>query len=1674
MKINNPLKVMLLTHKSCCIPNTSISRLIVSLFFLATSITYSQQTTWRLDNVTFNSGATATGSFDFDASTSTYSNINIAIANSPNYGTAVFNNSISASSNASITQFFTQIAPDLTGTPTLILAYTQALDSGNNTIDIVSGISSFLATCNTADCVGGGIAPFEDVVSGRVIKNTPPMAVCQNITITLDNSGNASITPSNIDGGSTDDTPGFALALDKTDFACTDLGANLVTLTITDINGLSDSCTATVTIVDNNAPELTSVTDVTTNTVSGECFANVTVPSPVVSDNCSFTITNSITGTSDASGLYPLGTTLVEWTATDPSGNSLTFVQTLQVNDNEAPAIVCSADITVSSDLGMCNANVTIPSPTVTDNCTFSSPSLINDFNGTSNASGIYPVGTTTVTWTATDVDGNSASCTQLITVNDTEAPTISCPAQIITDIDPGICSATVTVPSPTFSDNCSVTVTNDYTGTADASGSYPEGLTRVTWTATDASGNSTSCVQEIIVNDPEPPVANCSSDIMIANDPGMCNAMVTVPAPTVSDNCLIASVINDYTGTSDASGTYPLGTTVVTWTVTDDGGRTSTCTQQITVNNSIAPTISCAIDITVNNDAGQCNAMVNVPTPSASDDCSAVTLTNDFNGTSDASGTYPIGTTIVTWTAMDTSGNSSSCVQSIIVTESVVPTISCPADINLSCPGQVNFASPTTSDDCGFPAVPTTVPGFTLFGSFGDSTYFISDAAMTGPEAFALAQANNYDLLTINSMDENDYIYQAQQSLPSNVGIFLGYNDLATEGSFAWQSGQPNFFENWRPGNPNSALGEEDYVVFNVEKWYDVSAALTFPVVIEFHDYSSGRPIQVAGLPPGSVFTGTTVNTFFSKDIGGNTNTCSFTITSEDTTAPTISCSPDIVVNVNPNACTAGVSVPMPTLGDDCGTTLIPTTSRVPYDFNTQRELVDTLAFLSNMSTTAEDVVLRISFSGDHDDFGAQENFILSGPDNVMLLNMSAELCTRAERDIIVPMSTWNSWITTYGSDLIFTLQGKSNVHKDMCPDSPSYFQIDVISQGSLLLTNDFTGLVGASGIYPIGTTTVSWTVTDLAGNSSTCTQTVTVNETTAPNISCPANISVNNDSGLCSAVVNYQMPTVIDNCTLFTNSLQNVLNNFNQSHQLVTSLIPSPFDFAMDGDNGVNGHRIDDGLAFTEIGGGADMYDEGNLIGTDLNAGPISYSDNSIIASSAFGTNGAFFTRKVKNMWLLAADLDNVNSFNITGSLGADGNGAADGFTSTITVGGVNYNLFVKRVREITVPSFFESDPSVNHLVIIPENSNATQNFSNDTSSDQHQVTGLSGTTRMYYLLFAGLNSGLVDNASMEAIATSFITNMFIIPGNLQQTAGLPSGSAFPFGTTTNTFVATDASGNQSTCSFTVTVSDTSGNCNVFASPKAYLQGSALNSTIATDGLMRDDLRVGNYIPLNTPYSDGATIDSSVLSVTGADAIVDWVWVELRDATTNTMVIDSQSALLQRDSDVVALDGTSPLAFNQPVGNYHVAIKHRNHLGIMSSSAIGLNSSATLMDFTDGSTATFGTYAQTSFGMPTGVQGMWSGNANGDNEVIFLNTGAESVQIKQRVLDVSAVESPFEASVFYKPQGYYDEDVNMDGELIFLNAGNELLLIKDNVLNHPGNAVFNSVFYRILEQLP
>lgn len=246
------------------------------------------------------------------------------------------------------------------------------------------------------------------------------------------------------------------------------------------------------------------------------------------------------------------------------------------------------------------------------------------------------------------------------------------------------------------------------------------------------------------------------------------------------------------------------------------------------------------------------------------------------------------------------------------------------------------------------------------------------------------------------------------------------------------------------------------------------------------------------------------------------------------------------------------------------------------------------------------------------------------------------------------------------------------------------------------------------------------------------------------------------------------------------------------------------------------------------------------------------------------------------------------------------------------------------------------------------------------------------------------------------------------------------------------------------------------------VTLSAKVWLDGPYHAAT----GLMRDDLRATSRLPLSEPYAamgfthasggGGEQMNPAVLTVTGSDAIVDWVFLELRSTAAPFNVLATRSALLQRDGDIVGTDGVSPVTFQAAPGSYRIAVRHRNHLGIMTNTSVALGSSTTVVDLRTAATACYGTNARKT--LATGVLGLWAGNTVGDDRLLYAGANND----RDPILVVIGGITP--TSVI---AGYYREDVNLSGDVQYTGAGND----RDLILQNIGGTIPTAT---VIQQLP
>jgi hypothetical protein len=405
------------------------------------------------------------------------------------------------------------------------------------------------------------------------------------------------------------------------------VGVTVVTYETVDCHGNNPaSCSFNVTVVDNESPvaDAVSLLDITAS-----CEI-VSLTAPTATDNCTavVTVTNDVT-----LPIIAQGTTVVTWTYDDGNGNTSTQMQNVILADILAPVadVASLLDVTAECEI------TSLTAPTATDNC--GAVTVTNDATLP-----ISTQGTTVVTWTYDDGNGNTSTQTQNVILTDVLAPV----ADLVSLLDITASCEVTSLTAPTATDNCgTVTVTNDATLPIST-----QGTTVVTWTYDDGNGNTSTQAQNVILTDVTAPVA----DLVSLLDVTASCEVVSLTDPTATDDCSgLVTVTND--------AVLPISTqdtTIVTWTYTDANGNSSTQIQNIILTDTIAP----VADLAVLLDVTSVCEVASLTAPTATDNCAgSVTVTNDA--------VLPIttqATTVVTWTYTDVNGNSSTQTQNVIV----------------------------------------------------------------------------------------------------------------------------------------------------------------------------------------------------------------------------------------------------------------------------------------------------------------------------------------------------------------------------------------------------------------------------------------------------------------------------------------------------------------------------------------------------------------------------------------------------------------------------------------------------------------------------------------------------------------------------------------------------------------------------------------------------------------------------------------------------------------------------------------------------------------------------------------------------------------------------------------------------------------------------------------------
>jgi hypothetical protein len=952
-----------------------------------------------------------------------------------------------------------------------------------------SEIGNNLVTLTVTD-VNGNSATAAATVT--VLDTLTPIARAQNLTIYLDQNGSVSITPQMADNGSTDNSP-LTFSLSQSTFNCGDEGLNLETLTVTDAGGNVNSTTFLVDVKDTIRPTLVSQSITVQLGATGQASIAASQLDNGSFDNCANQLFYTVSKTSfDCSNL---GTNIVTITITDTEGNSTTGTDTVFVEDNLNPTVQ-TQNLTLQIDQ---NGQATLTPQMVNngsaDNCSIDSLWI------SQMAFDCSHIGTNSITFSATDPSGNVSTTNVIITIEDKINPVAQ--AQNITlYLDQnGTASLTAQMVDNGSADNCSISsLSIDQTSFSCSD----VGANTITLTASDPTGNSNTSTATITVLDTNKPMVITQNLTLQLDQNGAASITPQMVDNGSTDNCGIQSMTLDQSSFNCNDLNGPV---MITLTVTDNNGNVQTQTAQITLEDQMAP-IAQAQNVTVYLDAnGSATLTPQMVNNGSSDNCSIDSLWISQT----AFDCSHIGTNGITLSVEDPSGNLTTTNATITVEDTTRPTVvtqnvSLYLDANGSASLTAQMVDNGSADNCSISSLSIDQTSFTCSDA-GANTITLNVVDSSGN--------NNTSTAIITVLDTNKPVVITQ-----NLTVQLGQNGSA--------SITPQMVDNGSTDNctiQSMTLDQTSFSCSDLNNPITVTLTVTdnsgnvqtqtaqITVEDQIAPIAQSQNLTVylgangtATITPQMVDNGSNdncaidslnldISVFDCADLGqnliiltvtdssGNSSTANAFITILDTVKPTIDNLPStITAYATANQCATTVQWPTLTASDNCNSTFINTSQINGGLFN-----IGTTTVLVNA-------------------FDASGNTITQNFDVIVL-------------DTVSPVIT--------GLPFAFnTMPNANTCDAQVSWTAPTAFD----NCGTATLTS--THNPGAT--FPVGTTTVTYTATDGDGNSSTASFTVTVNDVIDPTINnTPANITQTADAGTCGALINFTAPTVTDNCT-------------------------------------------------------------------------------------------------------------------------------------------------------------------------------------------------------------------------------------------------------------------------------------------------------------------------------------------------------------------------------------------------------------------------------------------------------------------------------------------------------------------------------------------------------------
>ena len=813
------------------------------------------------------------------------------------------------------------------------------------------------------------------------------------------------------------------------------LGVTNVTFNASNLSGANSSCTFTVTVKDVNPPTITCPPNQTASGVGITCAPQVFYGSALGNDDCS---TPAIVRTSGlpSGAFFPQGNNLVEYKATDGGGNTAQCSFTVFVQCSVPQlGITCPSNINQNVDAGRCDASVSVPLPTIINGT--GTEIVTNSITTVANASGIFNKGNTQIVFTVTEF-GNIASCSMNVNVHDNEAPTITCPSSF----NVSGCSTATTYNPATAGDNCPGVIVSRIGGAASGS-VLGSGINTITFRASDSEtpSNNTDCTFTITVSDNTAPLIVCPISQTVTGTGFNCSVTAFYSGAQFTDNCAGGNLVR-IAGLASGSS-FPQGINSVVYRATDNAGNQATCTFNVRVNCNLPPLgISCPSSQVLNTDQGSCDAAVTAGLPNVSNGSGSESYTNNFNGTVNASGIYPLGITNVVYTVIDGS-RTASCLFTVTVNDNQSPTITCPASStiiqispNASCSSIITFGLATASDNCPAPGI-SQIGGVASGSTQNNGSYSITYRATDGA-GNAVNCSFQVDILC-QQLPPLSISCPAGQTLNRDPGVCL--TGVTIPLPVVVNGSASQVLTNTRTGTANASS-----------------------------NYLKGR---------------TTI--IYTVTDRGRTATCDFDILVEDHENPQIFCPT--------NAVAAGI--------------------------RTGCNAIATFGLVSATDNCPNIMITEISGTG----LGSGSIFG-QGTTNLeyMATDASGNTATCSMSVVISCVPAPPLGMVCPANIALPTGAGSCNANVTSSPPT--------IQNGSGLetVTNDYNGMASSDGIFPHGSTTVTYQVVD-GIDMATCAFVINIEDNESPGISCPAATTYNFPSSICPALITFA-PLVSDNC--------------------------------------------------------------------------------------------------------------------------------------------------------------------------------------------------------------------------------------------------------------------------------------------------------------------------------------------------------------------------------------------------------------------------------------------------------------------------------------------------------------------------------------------------------------